>query len=112
MRRRRWYSRHPSRRRTLHQPVISVGNLRVGGSGKTPIVAAIARLLVGAGERPAILSRGYGRRLVLDGVTVVSDGRAILTGVESAGDEPLWLARALPTVPVLVGASRYLSGRL
>src|SRR5207249_6396875 len=46
------------------------------------------------------------------GVTVVSDGRAILAGLDRAGDEPLMLARALPAVPVLVGASRFLSGRL
>lgn len=110
--RRRWYSRDPERRRRLRQPVVSVGNLRVGGSGKTPVVECIARMLVEQGERPAVLSRGYGRRLVQDGVTVVSDGRTILEGFDAAGDEPLMLARALPTVPVLVGADRYLSGRL
>jgi tetraacyldisaccharide 4'-kinase len=92
--------------------VISVGNLRVGGSGKTPVVEYIARLLAAAGERPAILTRGYARRLAADGVTVVSDGSAILAGVDTAGDEPLMLARALPGVPVLVGADRYLSGTL
>ena len=102
----------PSRRRRLSQPVVSVGNLRVGGSGKTPIVAHIARLLLERGERPAILTRGYARRCRPDGVTVVSDGTTILAGIESAGDEPLMLARALPGVPVLVGANRYLSGRL
>ena len=110
--RRQWYGRDPSRRHRLQHPVVSVGNLRVGGTGKTPIVAAIARMLVARGEQPAILSRGYGRRVSLDGVTVVSDGQAILTGVDTAGDEPLLLARALPSVPVLVGANRYLSGRL
>ncbi len=60
--RRQWYARHPSRRRRLARPVVSVGNLRVGGSGKTPVVAYIARLLLEHGERPAILTRGYGRR--------------------------------------------------
>jgi tetraacyldisaccharide 4'-kinase len=110
--RRQWYRRDPAHRRRLRCPVISVGNLSVGGAGKTPLVAAIARLLVERGERPAILSRGYGRRTPQDGVTVVSDGAAILAGVESAGDEPLMLARALSGVPVLVGADRYLSGRL
>ena len=110
--RRRWYRRNPAHRRRLRCPVISVGNLSVGGAGKTPLVASIARLLVERGERPSILSRGYGRRAPQDGVTVVSDGAAILAGVDSAGDEPLMLARALPGVPVLVGADRYLSGRL
>ena len=91
---------------------MSVGNLRVGGSGKTPVVAALARLLVEQGESPSVLSRGYGRLTASDGVTVVSNGRTVLADVRSAGDEPLMLARALPTVPVLVGADRYLSGRL
>jgi tetraacyldisaccharide 4'-kinase len=107
--RRHWYEREPSRRR-LSRPVVSVGNLRVGGSGKTPIVAHVAKRLVEAGERPAILTRGYARSRPSDGVTMVSDGAAILAGVETAGDEPLLLARALPGVPVLVGADRYLSG--
>ena len=110
--RRRWYDGDPARRRRLRRPVVSVGNLSVGGSGKTPIVAHLARLLLEHGERPSILSRGYGRHRPQDGVTVVSDGAAVLAGIGSAGDEPLMLARGLPGVPVLVGASRYLSGRL
>jgi tetraacyldisaccharide 4'-kinase len=75
-------------------------------------VELIARLLVARGERPAILTRGYARRLVTDGVTVVSNGSKILAGLEIAGDEPLMLARALPGVPVLVSSDRYLAGRL
>jgi tetraacyldisaccharide 4'-kinase len=94
------------------RPVVSVGNLCAGGSGKTPVVEQIARLLVARGERPAILTRGYARRRASDGVTVVSDGSKILAGLETAGDEPLMLARALPGVPVLVAADRYLAGRL
>jgi tetraacyldisaccharide 4'-kinase len=92
--------------------VISVGNLRVGGSGKTPLVEYIARLLLEHGEYPAILTRGYGRRIARDGVTVVSDGTRLLAGLDEAGDEPLMLARSLPGVVVLVGADRYLCGRL
>ena len=84
----------------------------MGGSGKTPIVAAVARELAAAGERPAILSRGYARRRSADGVTVVSDGRTIGVGVDLAGDEPLMLSRQLPGIAVLVGSDRYLSGRL
>ncbi|HKB13375.1 MAG TPA: tetraacyldisaccharide 4'-kinase [Vicinamibacterales bacterium] len=110
--RRAWYTREPSRQRRLDRPVISVGNLRVGGSGKTPIVEYIARILVAAGERPAILTRGYARKIVRDGVTVVSDGSHVVADLDSAGDEPLMLARGLSGVPVLVGADRYLSGRL
>jgi tetraacyldisaccharide 4'-kinase len=110
--RREWYARHPDRQRRLDRPVISVGNLRVGGAGKTPIVEHLARLLVARRERPAILTRGYGRRMATAGVTVVSDGTHVLAGVETAGDEPLMLARAVPGVIVAVGADRFLSGRL
>lgn len=109
--RRRWYSGH-GRQRRLARPVISVGNLRVGGAGKTPVVAYLARLLSGMGERPAILTRGYGRRRSVEGVTVVSDGKQISGDLDLSGDEPLMLARALPGVRVLVGADRFLSGRL
>jgi tetraacyldisaccharide 4'-kinase len=59
-----------------------------------------------------VLSRGYARSIAAAGVTVVSDGRQILADVRSAGDEPLMLSRALPGVPVLVCADRYLAGRL
>ena len=110
--RRRWYARDPRRRHYLQRPVISVGNLRVGGSGKTPMVEYIARLLLAEGERPAILTRGYARRRPQDGVTVVSDGTDVRASLAVAGDEPLMLARALPGALVLVGANRYLSGRL
>ena len=108
--RRQWYARDPSRQRRLSRPVVSVGNLRVGGSGKTPAVEYIARLLLARGERPSILSRGYGRRVAPAGVTVVASPTAILARVDTAGDEPLMLARALPGVPVLVGADRYRAG--
>lgn len=84
----------------------------LGGSGKTPIVAALARLLAAAGERPAILTRGYGRREISDGVVVVGDGKDVLATPSQSGDEPYMLARALPGVPVLVSPDRYLAGRL
>ncbi|MBI4888476.1 MAG: tetraacyldisaccharide 4'-kinase [Acidobacteria bacterium] len=109
--RRAWYGR-PDRVRRLDRPVISVGNLVLGGSGKTPLVAALARLLSAAGERPSILSRGYGRQRAADGVLVVSDGEQVLAEAAQAGDEPCMLARALAGVPVFVSPDRYLSGRL
>ena len=110
--RRRWYARHPERQRRLARPVISVGNLGVGGSGKTPLVEYIARLLAGAGERPSILTRGYGRKMAAPGATVVSDGAHVLGCVDEAGDEPFMLARALEGlgVAVVVGADRYVCG--
>jgi tetraacyldisaccharide 4'-kinase len=92
--------------------VISIGNLTFGGSGKTPIAAAIAAALRDRGERPAILSRGYKRRRVEPGVVLVSDGRRILADLDRAGDEPLMLARTLPGVVVAVAADRFLAGRL
>ena len=110
--RRAWYGGRSYRTRQLAQPVISVGNLTVGGSGKTPVVAALARLLVAAGERPAILTRGYGRRGGADGVVVVSNGHEVLVPTLQSGDEPQMLARALPGVPVLTSPDRHLAGRL
>jgi tetraacyldisaccharide 4'-kinase len=110
--RRQGYARDPCRQRHLVRPVVSVGNLRAGGAGKTPAVACLARLLADGGERPAILSRGYARRRAADGVTVVSDGSRVVADLDEAGDEPLMLARALPGVMVLVGADRFLAGRL
>jgi tetraacyldisaccharide 4'-kinase len=109
--RRRWFERHPEARRRLRQPVISVGNLSVGGTGKTPLVARIAQWLVDLGERPAILSRGYGRRDRRDGVVVVSNGgRFTLADLDRAGDEPLMLARAVPRAIVVVADDRFLAG--
>jgi tetraacyldisaccharide 4'-kinase len=110
--RRSWYEQRPHARRRLDRPVISVGNLVVGGGGKTPVVEAIARMLLDMGERPSILSRGYARRRSDDGVVVVSDPQRVLEPVERSGDEPQMLARALPGTPVLVSPDRYLAGRL
>jgi tetraacyldisaccharide 4'-kinase len=110
--RRSWYEQRPHARRRLDRPVISVGNLVVGGSGKTPVVEAIVRLLREMGERPAVLSRGYARRHKSDGVVVVSDLEQVLEPVEKSGDEPQMLARALLGTPVLVSPDRHLAGRL
>ena len=107
--RRAWYAR-PGRRRRLNHRVISVGNLSLGGSGKTPVVEALARLLRDRGERPVILTRGYARREPTEGVLVVSDGRRVREPVSRSGDEPQLLARKLPDVPVLVSADRYVAG--
>lgn len=101
----------PARRR-LERPVVSVGNLSVGGRGKSPVVALVARLLIASGERPAILSRGYGRARPEPGVTVVSDGRQVLAGIDTAGDEPLMLAHQVPGAIVCVAEDRALAGRL
>ncbi len=91
--------------RRLEQPVVSVGNLSVGGSGKTPFVIALGELLQARGIRFDVLSRGYGRKT--RGVLVVDpDGNAA-----DFGDEPLLIARRLG-VPVIVGENRYTAGRV
>jgi tetraacyldisaccharide 4'-kinase len=110
--RRRWYALHPEAVRELWRPVVSVGNLAVGGAGKTPFTAFVCRALLQLGERPAILTRGYGRRRMPDGVVTARDAAGRLVALDVAGDEPLMLARALPDVPVLISPDRYLAGRL
>ncbi len=91
-------------------PVVSVGNLTVGGTGKTPMVILLAGMLRDRGMRPAVLSRGYGGKSTSE-VLVVSDGRQILAGPQEAGDEPVLIARRLKGIPVLAGAKRALTGR-
>jgi tetraacyldisaccharide 4'-kinase len=110
--RRRHYAIHPELRRRLLRPVISIGNLAVGGRAKTPLTALVAARLRDLGERPAILSRGYARRDAADGVVVVRDPQGIRADLDRAGDEPLMLARQLDGVAVLASSSRYLAGRL
>jgi tetraacyldisaccharide 4'-kinase len=91
--------------------VLSVGNLTLGGTGKTPLVETVAALLRDRGHRVAILSRGYGRR-GHEPLTVVSDGEKVLVSPEVAGDEAFLLAEHLPGVSVLVGKDRYRAGAL
>ncbi len=93
----------------LPRPVLCVGNLSVGGTGKTPHVMHLARWLAGEGRRVAILSRGYGRQG--RGVAWVSDGAGRIADPREGGDEPVLMARSLPGVPVVVGESRAAAGR-
>ncbi|MGH9314638.1 MAG: tetraacyldisaccharide 4'-kinase [Vicinamibacterales bacterium] len=110
--RRRWYTRRPYTRRGLARPVVSVGNLSLGGTGKTPTVAHLARRLVTWGERPAILTRGYGRVRPRDGVVVVREPDRVVGKLDESGDEPLMLALDTDGVAVLVSKDRYLAGCL
>ncbi len=89
------------------RPVIAVGNLTVGGTGKTPLVLWLARTLLARGRRPAIVSRGYGQR-AKGPVTVVADRHGLRLNPPMAADEAVMLARNLPGVPVLTGAKRIL----
>jgi len=94
----------------LPVPVISVGNLTLGGTGKTPMVQYLARLLQENGFRPAVVSRGYGGA-TREPVNVVSDGKRVLLPAALVGDEPRLLAETLPGVPVLTGVVRKLPAR-
>ncbi len=91
-------------------PVISVGNITVGGTGKTPCVILLARMLQEKGLKPAVISRGYGGRKT-GPANVVSDGHNILLDSEIAGDEPVLLAHRLKGVPVITGAKRIITGK-
>ena len=88
--------------------MISVGNLQLGGSGKTPLVAAIAAHLDAGGRRVAVLSRGYGR--TTRGPRLASRGNGPEASAAEVGDEPRLLAQALPRVAVVVGEDRYVAG--
>lgn len=99
------YSADVFTRQSMPVAVISVGNLVLGGSGKTPMVRYLAELLLAMGLRPAIVSRGYGGTM-REQAAVVSDGRSLLLSPQQGGDEPAMLARALPQVPVVIGRRR------
>ncbi len=88
-------------------PVVSIGNLTLGGTGKTPMTRHLARLLRDHGFRPAVISRGYGGA-TKEPVNVVSDGSSLLLDARTVGDEPRMLAETLPGVMVLTGVVRRL----
>src|SRR5262245_39881497 len=94
----------------LNHPVISVGNLTVGGTGKTPLVSLLAERFRDVGFRPVVLSRGYKRKSA--GIVVVSTGNGPTVPWDEAGDEPFLIARRARGVSVVVGADRYAAGVL
>ena len=107
--RRYLYSQGILQTKRLPCKVISIGNVVVGGSGKTPATITIARLLKEkTGLNVAIASRGY--RSKSKDCAVVSDGKEILLDPYEAGDEPYLLGRSLPDIPVLIGKDRFKSG--
>jgi len=96
--------------RRLPVPVLSVGNLIAGGTGKTPFVEMLARRLQMQGHRVAIVLRGYRGRSTTP--MIISDGRRLLCEPPVAADEAYLLARHLPGVAVLTGADRYRVGQV
>lgn len=96
--------------RRLNCRVISVGNLTLGGTGKTPMVMRVADTLRRQGFKPAILSRGYGGQSQAS-VNVVNDGQRTLLSPEEVGDEPVMMAQRLKDIPVLTGRIRYETGK-
>ena len=91
--------------------VISIGNLTVGGTGKTPMTIYVAKLVKRLGYKVAVISRGYKGGAEKTG-GIVSDGRKIFIGPEKAGDEPYMMATKVKNIPVVVGQNRYKAGRL
>jgi len=90
--------------------VVSIGNITMGGTGKTPTVIYLARLFKEHGLRTTVISRGY-KAKSSEKVAVVSNGERILLNAQDAGDEPFLLSKALPGVPIIIGRDRVLSGR-
>ncbi len=91
-------------------PVISVGNMTVGGTGKTPLVMTLAQGLMDRGIPVAILSRGYKGKKTSG--PVVSDGKMVFLSPEESGDEPFLMAKTLKGIPILIGKNRFINGQI
>ena len=101
------------RKAVLPCRAICVGNISVGGTGKTPTVELVCRTLMRRGVRVGVISRGYGRRISRRSrgdIFIVSDGGNVVATGQMAGDEPVMLAKRLDHVPVLIGKNRYQAG--
>ena len=91
-------------------PVICVGNITVGGTGKTPLVMALAKGLMERGIPVAILSRGY--KGEEPSGPLVSDGQTVFLSTEESGDEPFLMGKALKGIPILIGKDRFVNGQM
>ncbi len=105
------YRRGWLQKKRLPRPTVCVGNITVGGTGKTPLVIRLAHDLLEKGLRPAVLLRGYKRERVIARPILVRDAKKILVSVKEAGDEAMELAERLPGACVGVGANRYAVGQ-
>ncbi|MBN1931228.1 MAG: tetraacyldisaccharide 4'-kinase [Desulfobacterales bacterium] len=95
--------------RQLPCKLISIGNLTIGGTGKTPMTIYVAKHLKCLGYKVAVISRGYGGKAEILG-GIVSDGQKIYMQPETAGDEPFMMAAGLQNIPVIVGKNRFQAG--
>jgi tetraacyldisaccharide 4'-kinase len=98
------------KRKELTCAVISVGNITIGGTGKTPTVINIADLLLKNRRHPVVVSRGYGRKNESEAL-VVSDGKSVLVDSKTGGDEPVLIGHKVSGVPVIVGRKRHQAAR-
>jgi tetraacyldisaccharide 4'-kinase len=105
------YERGWLRTHRLARPVVSVGNITLGGTGKTPLVACVANLLQRRGWKPSILTRGYGRASK-EPMNVLAPGADRQAKASAIGDEPALLARLLPQVPIVICADRFRGGQM
>ena len=108
----RSFADHQERQERLPAVVISLGNITVGGTGRTPMACMLAKELSARGWRVALLNRGYHSKREKSGASVMSDGRMVLLTAEEGGDEASLMARSLMGIPVLVGRDRAVSGRM
>jgi tetraacyldisaccharide 4'-kinase len=108
--RNRWYQSGRIHRKRLPCPVISVGNIMAGGTGKTPMAVYLADMLIESGKKPVVISRGYKGSLT-HSAAIVSDGTRLFLDACAAGDEPYMMA-CLKRFPVVVGKDRYRAGCL
>jgi tetraacyldisaccharide 4'-kinase len=97
-------------RKRLTCPVVSIGNITTGGTGKTPVVISLARYFSEQGKKVAVLSRGYRRTRKSSDLVWVSNGEKLLVKADEGGDEPVLIAESVPRAAVLVGKNRYEAG--
>ena len=91
--------------KSINVPIISIGNLELGGTGKTPTVLYVAKFLLNNNYNPGIVSRGYKRSS--SGQQLVTDGKNIFLTADEAGDEPFLLAQNLKNIPIVVNKNRF-----
>ncbi len=104
-----WYANGWLSRKKLPCPVISIGNIMAGGTGKTPVAISVARMIAAMGKSSVIISRGY-KSASSSGPVLVGDGKQVFSNADLAGDEPFMMARDF-SLAVVTGKKRYEAGR-